>query len=124
MRVDTSREVERQAHCDPQALPVQVFIARQPILDLHRRVYGYELLYRSSFYDDSADTDVAVATTEVIANGLMTIGLARLVGNSFAFISFDRDLLLSDVPLLLPARNVIVEILKTVKMDDAVVARC
>jgi c-di-GMP-related signal transduction protein len=124
MRVATSRDVEQQAHSDPQARPVQVFIARQPILDLHRRVYGYELLYRSGFYEDSADTDVAVATTEVIANGLMTIGLARLVGNSFAFIGFDRDLLLSDVPLMLPARNVIVEILKTVEMDDAVVARC
>ncbi|MGD0617203.1 MAG: HDOD domain-containing protein [Bryobacteraceae bacterium] len=124
MRVATSREVERQAHRDAQTFPVQVFIARQPILDLNRRVYGYELLYRSGFYADPAETDVSAATTEVIANGLMTIGLARLVGNSFAFIGFDRDLLLSDAPLMLPARNVIVEILKTVEMDGAVVARC
>jgi len=104
--------------------PVQVFIARQPILALNRRVYGYELLYRSSYRNVFDGTEGSRATTEVIANGLMTIGLSKLVGNGYAFINFDRNLLLGDVPLMLPARTVIVEILETVQMDDAVVSRC
>jgi c-di-GMP-related signal transduction protein len=124
MRVEASPEVASPTLLERQDLPVQVFIARQPILGLNRRVYGYELLYRSSHWNAFDGTDGAVATTEVIANGLMTIGLAKLVGNGFAFINFSRDLLLSDVPLMLPARSVIVEILETVEMDDAVVARC
>jgi EAL and modified HD-GYP domain-containing signal transduction protein len=124
VRVPASQEVERSPHGAPQELAVQVFIARQPILGLNRRVYGYELLYGSNVCNDPDDTQASVATTELIANGLLTIGLARLVGNGFAFIGFNRELLLSDVPLMLPARNVIVEVLKTVKIDDAVVARC
>lgn len=124
MRVPTSQEDTRPAPGDRQDGSVQVFIARQPILGLNRRVYGYELLYRSSARNAFDGTEGSVATREVIANGLMTIGLARLVGNGFAFINFNRDLLLSDVPLMLPARSVIVEILETVEMDEAVVARC
>jgi EAL and modified HD-GYP domain-containing signal transduction protein len=124
MGVVTSPEVASPATREQQELPVQVFIARQPILGLNLRVYGYELLYRSSTWNAFDGTEGSLATTEVIANGLMTIGLAKLVGNGFAFINFSRDLLLSDVPLMLPARNVIVEILETVEMDDAVVARC
>jgi c-di-GMP-related signal transduction protein len=124
MRLTESQEVVRPAPRDRQQPPIQVFIARQPILGLNRRVYGYELLYRSSLWNAFDGTEGSVATTEVIANALMTIGLARLVGNGFAFINFNRDLLLSDVPLMLPPRNVIVEILETVELDDAVVARC
>lgn len=124
MQVPISQEVAAPTPRDRQDCPVQVFIARQPILGLNRRVYGYELLYRSSAWNAFDGTEGSVATREVIANGLMTIGLARLVGNGFAFINFGRDLLLSDVPLMLPSRNVIVEILETVKIDDAVIARC
>ncbi len=124
MRVETEQGDANATPRVPLDHPVQVFIARQPILGLNRRVYGYELLYRSSIRNSYDGTDGSLATTEVIANGLMTIGLARLVGNGFAFINFNRDLLLGDVPLMLPARSVIVEILETVEMDAAVVARC
>ena len=124
MIVAAPPEVASVTPRERQELPVQVFIARQPILGLNRRVYGYELLYRSSTWNAFDGTEGSVATTNVIANGLMTIGLAKLVGNGFAFINFSRDLLLGDVPLMLPSRSVIVEILETVEMDDAVVARC
>jgi len=119
-----SQETSRPTASEGQNSPVQVFIARQPILGANRRVYGYELLYRSSQKNVFDGTDGSRATTEVIANGLMTIGLSKLVGNGYAFINFDRNLLLGEVPLMLPARTVIVEILETVELDDAVVARC
>jgi len=61
---------------------------------------------------------------EVIANGLMTIGLARLVGNEFAFLNFGRSLLLSDVPPLLPPRRVVLEIPEAIGADEAVIERC
>ena len=118
------REITRTTASERSETPVKVFIARQPILGLNRRVYGYELLYRSSQRNAFDGTEASRATTEVIANGLMTIGLSKLVGNGYAFINFDRDLLLGEVPMMLPARTVIVEILETVEMDDAVVDRC
>jgi len=124
MHTAPQQEISRPTAAERPESPVQVFIARQPILGLNQRVYGYELLYRSSHRNAFDGTEGSRATREVIANGLMTIGLSKLVGNGYAFINFDRGLLLGEVPLMLPARTVIVEILETVKLDAAVVSRC
>lgn len=124
MSVEIPSEARDAETCARPELPVHVFIARQPILGSNRRIYGYELLYRSSTRNAYDGGDGSAATTEVIANWLMTVGLAKLVGNGFAFVNFNRELLLGDVPTMLPARSVVVEILETVQMDDAVVSRC
>ncbi|HTP87308.1 MAG TPA: HDOD domain-containing protein [Bryobacteraceae bacterium] len=104
--------------------PVQIFIARQPLLGLNQRVYGYELLYRSSHWNAFDGAESSRATIETLADALMTIGLARLVGNSYAFINASRAFLLSQVPLLLPARRIIFEVPETVGVDEPVIARC
>jgi len=99
------------------------FVARQPILDRAQSVYAYELLYRSSLknvYDGISGTR---ATTDVILNALLHIGLDRLVGGKLAFVNFDRDLLMGELVGLLPAR-IVIEVLETVVPDKEVVARC
>ena len=48
----------------PLALPGQRFVARQPIFDRLRRVFGYELLFRNgleNYFD--ADQDLAARST-------------------------------------------------------------
>ena len=101
----------------------ETFVARQPILDSAQNVYAYELLYRSSLVNVYDGISGAKATTEVILNALLHIGLERLVGGRPAFVNFDRDLLLSELAGLLPARMVI-EVLETVVPDKEVIARC
>jgi c-di-GMP-related signal transduction protein len=99
------------------------FVARQPILDRAQSVYAYELLYRSSLknaYDGISGTR---ATTDVLLNALLHIGLDRLVGGKLAFVNFDRDLLMGEMVGLLPAR-IVIEVLETVVPDKEVVARC
>jgi EAL and modified HD-GYP domain-containing signal transduction protein len=101
----------------------ETFVARQPILDRAQSVYAYELLYRSSLknaYDGISGTR---ATTDVILNALLHIGLDRLVGRKLAFVNFDRDLLMGEMVGLLPAR-IVIEVLETVVPDQEVVARC
>jgi hypothetical protein len=39
--------VESTAAAPPELAGCQRYVARQPILDLHGRVHGYELLFRS-----------------------------------------------------------------------------
>lgn len=48
---------------DPGERSELTFVARQPILDEARQVFGYELLYRAAKADAAcvADTDVASA---------------------------------------------------------------
>jgi c-di-GMP-related signal transduction protein len=111
------------------ALPVpsndgcETFVARQPILDAGQRVYAYELLYRSGWKNGYDGTSSSSATTDVILNALLNIGMDRLVGGKLAFVNFDRELLLGELAGLLPA-GIVIEVLETVAPDKEVVARC
>jgi len=101
----------------------ETFVARQPILDARQSVYAYELLYRSGLENSYDGASSSGATTDVILNALLHIGMDRLVGGKFAFVNFDRELLLGELAGLLPAK-IVIEVLETVAPDKEVVARC
>ena len=74
---------------------MNVFVARQAILDRAGQLHGYELLFRSDDSNNQFDgTDSASATTQVMANSLLAIGLENILCGKKAFFNFDRDLLL------------------------------
>ena len=101
----------------------QVFVARQPILDSKLDVYAYELLYRSSLKNACESVSNRRATTDVISNTLLTIGMEQLVGGKPAFVNFDRELLLGGLAELLPSK-IVIEVLETVTPDAEVISRC
>lgn len=103
---------------------MQAFVARQAIFDRERRVYGYELLFRSSAHNGFDGSDATRATTELLDNSVLVLGLDQLVGSKKAFINFGRDLLLSGLPGVLPKDRAVVEILETVEPDAEVIAAC
>ena len=51
------------------------FVARQAIFDRKQNVYGYELLFRSSTENGFDGSDASLATSQVIANTVFSIGL-------------------------------------------------
>jgi c-di-GMP-related signal transduction protein len=82
---------------------VDVFVARQPIFDRNRKVWAYELLYRSSATQTQFDgTEASSATRQVISNSMLTIGLDQLLHGKHACINFGRDMLLQDWHTTLP----------------------
>ena len=85
------------------------FIARLPIFDRKKQVYAYELLYRSDPVNRAYVIDDEYATLKVIANGLL-IGLQRLTTGKRAFIHFNHQLLIEQIPLLFPKDLLGVEI--------------
>ncbi|MBI5723197.1 MAG: HDOD domain-containing protein [Planctomycetes bacterium] len=94
-------------------------MARQPIFDREKKVHGYELLFRSGAGSAGYDaSDADMSTIDVISNSLDSIGLDNLVAGKKGFINFTRNLLLSDVPMLLPSSTVTVEILEDVQPDQ------
>jgi c-di-GMP-related signal transduction protein len=103
---------------------MDVFVARQPILDRQSHIYGYELLYRSSMANGFDNTEEGLASLRVIANSFAVLGLERMTGHAQAFINFGRDLLLSEYVLLLPAQSVVIELLETITPDAAVLEAC
>jgi len=108
-----------------RSLNPQVFVARQPIFNPQQNVLAYELLFRSSLenmYDVSVATEDASAST--ISSSFNVIGLDTLTNNKKAFLNLTRNLLVKGVPLLLPKKLVVVEILEDVQADNEVIEAC
>src|ERR1700679_2191894 len=103
---------------------MEVYLGRQPIVDRRLNVVGYELLFRSSEANFCDVTDDVAATSQVIVNAVLGVGLDRLLGGKPAFINFDRTLLLGDWTTVLPPDKVVIEILETVPPDQDVLAAC
>lgn len=100
-------------------------VARQPIFDRNLHVYGYELLFRSCGSQNQFDgTEAAEATSQVLANSLLAIGLNNLVGSVRAFVNFGRDMLLDGWGRILPKERAVIEVLETVAPDEDVLAAC
>jgi c-di-GMP-related signal transduction protein len=100
------------------------FVARQPILDARRRVFGYELLFRSGAEGGFSHGDGTEASLRVIGDTLSVFGFDALTAGKRAFINFTRDVLLGDHAFLLPPGRTVVEVLETVEPDDEVLAAC
>lgn len=104
---------------------MEVYLARQPIFDRQMNVYGYELLYRQSSENNFFDgIDAQQATAEVINNAFFINELDDLTDGTRAFINFTEQLLIDEVPLLLPKDKIVIEILEDVNPTPEVIEVC
>ncbi|MEN8906456.1 MAG: HDOD domain-containing protein [Clostridiales bacterium] len=104
---------------------MDIFVARQPIFDIYKRTYGYELLYRSgSSSNFFTGIDGDEATSSVMINSFLVIGIKTLTGDKKAFVNFTKNLILKDVATLFPKEYLVVEILETVKPDKDIIEKC
>lgn len=92
-----------------------IFIARQPILDLDRRTFGYELLHRDAPADQSdaraatRATDPLSATT-VVERTFLHWGMQRLLGDRFGFINATPRHIADGLHRPLPPESIIFEL--------------
>lgn len=99
---------------------MDIFVARQPIFDRNKDIVAYELLYRNSlknFFDPSVSS--SKATSILITNSHINIGMDNLVEDKYAFINFDATLINNDIPSLLNKNRVVIEVLENVEPDRA-----
>jgi EAL and modified HD-GYP domain-containing signal transduction protein len=87
-------------------------VSRQPICDRHQRTFAYGVQFREFDTEKCVFGSAAAATSRVVFNSIVEIGLGRLVGPSKAFINFTRDFILSKNCSLLPRNRVVLEILE------------
>ncbi len=90
-----------------------VFLARQPIIDRSRKVFGYELLYRRGETSGAGDMSLADEARS-LASALVEIGLNELVGRNRAFINVSEELILSKSLDAFPNKRVVLEVLEHV----------
>ena len=98
----------------------QALVGRQPILDKNLDVFGYELLFRP---DRTVNRPIngESATSRVVNNAFVDIGLDRIVGEHRAFINVTRNFLLEHRELSFPKDRVVLEVLENVEIDNALI---
>lgn len=101
-----------------------VYVARQPIFELGRGLYGYELLYRRDALTQRADGDDAHMSAEVISAAMLGIGLRSISGNGMAFINFSREQLINESWSLFEPGSVIIELLESVECNEETLTAC
>lgn len=102
-----------------------IFIARQPIVDRKESLVAFELLFRSaSSATASGVVDDTHATAQVLVNAFGEMGIADVLGTHRGFINLNTELLHSDLIELLPRQQVMLELLETIAIDAAIIARC
>lgn len=98
-------------------------VGRQSIYDKDLNVYAYELLYRSSESTSLAPHkfDGNVATTQVMLNTFLELGLDNIVGDKPAFINLTEDFIVGTFRIPKFDHDVILEILEDVKPTEQVI---
>lgn len=103
---------------------MEVCVARQPIFDKRLKVYAYELLFRPGQENEFVEIDADHATSSVITNSFLVIGLNILTGGKKAFINFTQNLLMDETAINLPKDYIVVEILENVVPDKGIITAC
>lgn len=98
-----------------------IYIGRQPIYDRKLGVYAYELLFRAASDNSAKFTDGDQATSDVIVNTFLEIGLDNIVGNRLAFINLTRAFFVGEHTISLPRDRVVLELLEDIEADEEVV---
>jgi c-di-GMP-related signal transduction protein len=102
---------------------LQKYLARQPIFNPNRIVFGYELLFRSGPENlfTHAQPDVACASA---TDSLFLFGIDRLAQGRRVFVNCTREFFIRDFPFMLPKESVVLEVLESVVLDDRLLAAC
>ncbi|MCI1946495.1 EAL and HDOD domain-containing protein [Clostridium luticellarii] len=104
---------------------MDIFLARQPIMDKSGKIFGYELLFRKNDMKNQYNfSDGDAATIKVMQNTLINIGMCKIVGNKKAFINFTRNILKSGLYSVISFKNVVIEILENISPAEEIVKSC
>lgn len=101
----------------------EIFIGRQPIFDQHMQVYAYELLFRSGTDVQHAGvTDGDSATSQVILNTFVNLGLDKIVGEHKAFINLTRMFLSNPDLIIAPPDQIVLEVLEDIEPNETIIS--
>ncbi|MFZ1084121.1 MAG: HDOD domain-containing protein [Terracidiphilus sp.] len=97
-------------------------VARQPILDLHSRVHGYELLFWNG-RKPMAHTDSDLATCTMLDNTVI-FGLEELAHGLPAFVNCTVDSLTEDWVQVLPPKMTVLELPFAAELTPGLLTAC
>ncbi|OCW97338.1 EAL and HDOD domain-containing protein [Alishewanella sp. HH-ZS] len=90
------------------------YIARQPIFNKDKETIGYELLFRDGEANAFPNIDADEATSKLIMQHHLLMGVERVTSNKLAFINFSEETLLHHFPTSIKPESMVIEVLETV----------
>ena len=102
---------------------MEVYLGRQPILNLNEQVVAYELLYRNQEINSFPMVDSDYATLDVLVNTFVSFGIEEVAGGKPCFVNFTEKLILGKLVDYLDPSKVVIEILEDVPITEELIAR-
>ena len=99
-------------------------MARQPIFNKKKRVYGYELLFRDGMVNAFPDVDGDAASSRVLSTSFLSNSIERITGRRKAFVNFTEKMITEKIPVMFSKKTIMVEILEDMEPNTAVVTAC
>lgn len=96
-------------------------IARQPVFNTNKEVYGYDLLYRGGPGDYTGSIRAAREEAEaksVLSDAITIFGLANLTNHLPAFIHFTENLLVDGFAYLADRKDLVIEVSGGIEVND------
>lgn len=103
---------------------METTIARQPIFNINKKLYAYELLYRGLEELSLALVGGDRATSALLTSSFLTEGLEKISNSRPCFVNFTEELLVQNVAANFPRDKIIVEVLEDVQPTAAVIDAC
>ncbi|MCY7296788.1 EAL and HDOD domain-containing protein [Alteromonas sp. a30] len=100
------------------------YVARQAILDSDLNVHGYELFFRDGKRNSFPNIQPDEATSKIITNAHLTLGLEEITGGKIAYLNFYDDVLLNHFPASLDPKQVVIELVESAPINDELIASC
>lgn len=104
---------------------MNLYVARQPILDHELNTVAYELLFRDGLQNSmNYNIDGYDATQKILSNSMVAFGLRNIAGNKKLFINFTGQNIEKGDVSSLPPEMVVVEILENTEPTAALLSTC
>lgn len=103
---------------------MKVYTARQAIFNRKQQVVAYELLFRDGKNNAFPNVESNQATAKLMLDSQFNQGLKAITSGKKALINFPEKAILEQLPSLLPADLVIIEILEDVRPSEEVYQAC
>ena len=102
----------------------EVYVGRQAIFNAKKEVVAYELLFRDGLLNYCSQEDSETATTDVIVNSLLNIGLNMITGKKKATIKFSHSMLKNDKLMALGPDKMAIEMIDSIEPTAEMISNC
>jgi len=99
-------------------------VARQPIFTKKKKLFAYELLFRTGLDNSFPDMDGDIATSRLLSSAFFSYGIDKISGGKLSFINFTEPLLIQGTPAMFPQEKIVVEILENICPSEEIVSAC